>query len=218
MKPKVYLIFLLLCSLYSCKHRQLSENNFDDKIAIIENEPQLYLSKLDTTKQNPINNNKEATDFLLSALTLNYINNDYYPQKELLLKSIQIFKREKQVQQLLEAQYLLAGIYRNEKNLTNEVYTIEEAINTASRIDDKEWLFYLYSYMGDMYIKKYNTLKFTKYQTLANQCIKDIDYRDMSISTKVLAAKNLQYTEQYQSSYDKLKEIESGISKNNTYL
>lgn len=140
MKPKVYLIFLLLCSLYSCKHRQLSENNFDDKIAIIENDPQLYLSKLDTTKQNPINNNKEATDFLLSALTLNYINNDYYPQKELLLKSIQIFKREKQVQQLLEAQYLLAGIYRNEKNLTNEVYTIEEAINTASRIDDKEWL------------------------------------------------------------------------------
>ncbi|WP_289073927.1 LuxR C-terminal-related transcriptional regulator [uncultured Bacteroides sp.] len=217
MKPKVYLILLLLCSLYSCKHRQLSENNFDDKIAIIENDPQLYLSKLDTTKQNPINNNKEATDFLLSALTLNYINNDYYPQKELLLKSIQIFKREKQVQQLLEAQYLLAGIYRNEKNLTNEVYTIEEAINTASRIDDKEWLFYLYSYMGDMYIKKYNTLKFTKYQTLANQCIKDIDYRDMSISTKVLAAKNLQYTEQYQSSYDKLKEIESGISKNNTY-
>ena len=39
----------------------------------------------------------------------------------------------------------------------------------------------------------------------------------MSISTKVLAAKNLLYTEQYQSSYDKLKEIESSISKNNTY-
>lgn len=120
-------------------------------------------------------------------------------------------------QQQLEAQYLLAGIYRNEKDLTNEIYTIEEAINTASRIDDKEWLFYLYSYLGDIYIKKYNTLKFIKYQTLANQCIKDIDYRNMSISTKVLAAKNLLYTEQYQSSYDKLKEIESSISKNNTY-
>lgn len=217
MKPKVYFIFLLLCSLYSCKHRQLSENNFDDKIIIIENNPQLYFSKLDTTKQNPINNNKEATDFLLSALTLNYINNDYYPQKELLLKSIQIFKKEKLNQQQLEAQYLLAGIYRNEKDLTNEVYTIEEAINTASRIDDKEWLFYLYSYLGDMYIKKYNMLKFIKYQTLANQCLKDIDSLNMSISTKVMTAKNLLYTEQYQHSYDKLKDIESGISKNNTY-
>lgn len=217
MRPKVYLIFLLLCLLYSCKHRQLSEKNFDDKIIIIENNPQLYLSKLDTTKHSPINNSREATDFLLSALTLNYINNDCYPPKELLLKSIQIFKKEKLAQQQLEAQYLLAGIYRNEKGLTNEVYTIEEAISTASRIDDKEWLFYLYSYLGDMYIKKYNTLKFIKYQTLANQCIKDIDYRDMSISTKVLAAKNLLYTEQYQSSYDELKVIESGINKNNTY-
>lgn len=195
----------------------MSENNFDDKIILIENNPQLYLSKLDTTKQNHINNSREATDFLLSALTLNYINNDCYPQKELLLKSIQIFKKGKMSQQQLEAQYLLAGIYRNEKDLTNEIYTIEEAINTASRIDDKEWLFYLYSYLGDIYIKKYNTLKFIKYQTLANQCIKDIDYRNMSISTKVLAAKNLLYTEQYQSSYDKLKEIESSISKNNTY-
>jgi hypothetical protein len=150
----------------------MSENNFDDKIILIENNPQLYLSKLDTTKQNHINNSREATDFLLSALTLNYINNDCYPQKELLLKSIQIFKKGKMSQQQLEAQYLLAGIYRNEKDLTNEIYTIEEAINTASRIDDKEWLFYLYSYLGDIYIKKYNTLKFIKYQTLANQCIK----------------------------------------------
>ena len=217
MKPKIYFIFLLLCSLYSCKHKQMTENSFDDKIILIENNPKLYLSKLDTTKQNHINNSREATDFLLSALTLNYINNDCYPPKELLLKSIQIFKKEKLAQQQLEAQYLLAGIYRNEKDLTNEVHTIEDAINTASQIDDKEWLFYLYSYLGDMYIKKYNTLKFIKYQTLANQCTKDIDYRDMSISTKILAAKNLLYTEQYQSSYDKLKDIESEINKNNTY-
>lgn len=94
MKPKICLIFLLLCSLYSCKHKQMSENNFDDKIILIENNPQLYLSKLDTTKQNHINNSREATDFLLSALTLNYINNDCYPQKELLLKRLNSNHRE----------------------------------------------------------------------------------------------------------------------------
>lgn len=217
MKPQIFLIFLLLCSLYSCQHKQISENAFDDKILLIENNPRPYFSKLGTTKQNHISNSKEATDFLLSALTLNYINNDCYPQKELLLKSIQFFKKEKLAQQQLEAQYLLAGIYRNEKDLTNEIYTIKEAINLATHIGDQEWLFHLYSYLGDMYIQKYNTLKFIKYQTLANQCIKDMDFRSMSISTQVQVAKNLLYIEQYQDSYDKLKEIESSINKDNTY-
>ena len=217
MYSKIYLILLLLCLLCSCQYKQLSESSFDDKIFLIENNPQLYLSKLDTIKQNNISNSKEATDFLLSALTINYINNDSYPQKGLLLKCIQVFKKEKMTQQQLEAQYLLAGIYRSEKDLTNEVYTIEEAINAAARIDDKEWLFYLYSYLGDMYMSKYNTLKFIKYQTLANQCIKDIDFQDMSISTKVQVAKNLLYTQQYEDSYNKLKYIEATISKNNTY-
>lgn len=217
MKFKILLITTLITILYSCQYKQTSENNFNDKVILIENNPQLYLSKLDTTKQNPINNSREATDFLLSALTLNYINNDCYPQKERLLKSIQIFKKEKLAQQQLEAQYLLAGIYRNEKDLKNEAYTIEEAINTASQIDNKKWLFYLYSYLGEMYINKYNTLKFIKFQTMANQYIKDLNYHNMNIFTKVLAAKNLLYTEQYQNSYEKLKEIESKINKNNTY-
>lgn len=217
MELKTLAIFLFFFSLYSCQHKQMLENNFEDRINLIETNPHLYLLKLDTTKHYYINNSNEATDFLLSALTLNYINNDCYPQKKALLKSIQIFKKEKLVQQQLEAQYLLAEIYKNEKDLTNEIYTIEEAIHTASQFNDKKWLFYLYSYLAEMYINKYNTLKFIKYQTLANQCIKEMDDRNMSIYTKVLAAKNLLYTEQYQSSYDQLKEIESDISKRNTY-
>ena len=217
MKQRTLLIILILCSFYSCHHKQISENTFEDKILLIKNNPKLYLSQFDTTKQNYINNSKEATSFLLYSLTLNYIDNDYYPQKEQLLKSIHFFKKENLIQQQLEAQYILAKIYRNEKNLTNEVYTIEEAINTASRINDREWLFYLYSYLGNMYINKYNMLKFIRFQTLANLCIKDVDYKNMSISTKILAAKNMLYTEQYQCSYNKLKEIETYITKNNTF-
>lgn len=44
-----------------------------------------------------------------------------------------------------------------------------------------------------MYIHKYNMLKFIKYQTLANQCIKDIAFRDMDISTQVQMAKSFLY-------------------------
>lgn len=63
----------------------------------------------------------------------------------------------------------------------------------------------------------YNTLKFIKYQTLANQCKKEMDFRSMSISTQVQVAKKLLYIEQYQDSYDKLKKIESRINKDNIY-
>lgn len=217
MRYNIFLIFFHLCFLYSCQHKQLPVNTFDDQILLIENNPQFFLSKLDTTRKNRISNGKEATDYLLLALTHNYINSDCYPQKELLLKSIQIFKKEKLYQQQLEAQYLLAGIYRNESNLTKEVYTIEDAINTAGLIDDQEWLFFLYSYLGDMYVSKYNTLKFIKYQTLANQCIKDIDFSELSIPTKIQVAKNLLNIGQYKNSYDILMEIASGINKSNVY-
>ena len=121
------------------------------------------------------------------------------------------------MQQQLEAQYLLAGVYRREKELTNEVHVIEEAIYLANQEDDKEWLFYLYNYLGDMYINQFNMFQFVKYLTLANQCIKDVPLADMSISTKIQLAKNLLYTGNYNESYEILEELEYNVGKNNTY-
>ena len=127
MKPRIYVFVLAIGLLFSCNQKHWSVNNFDDKILFIENDPQLYLSRVDTTQLHQIRNGKEATDFILSALTLNYMNNDCYPTKEQLQKSIRIFKAEGLVQQQLEAQYLLAGVYRKEKDLPHEVHVIEEA-------------------------------------------------------------------------------------------
>lgn len=217
MKFKICLFLLSISFLFSCNQEHLSTYNFDEKILFIENDPHLYLSKIDTTGFPQIRNGKEATDFILSALTLNYVNNDCYPSKEQLQKSIRIFKTEKLVQQQLEAQYLLAGVYRKEKDLTNEVHVIEEAIYLANQEDDKEWLFYLYSYLGNMYINQFNMFQFVKYLTLANQCIKDVPLADMSISTKIQLAKNLLYTGNYNESYEILEELEYNVGKNNTY-
>lgn len=153
----------------------------------------------------------------MSALTLNYMNNDCYPSKEQLQKSIRIFKAEGLVQQQLEAQYLLAGVYRKEKDLPHEVHVIEETIDLANQESDNEWLFYLYSYLGDMYINQFNMFQFVKYLTLANQCIKDVPLADMSLSTKIQLAKNLLYTEHYNESYEILEELENNVGKNNTY-
>ena len=217
MKLKICLFLLSISFLFSCTQEHSSTYNFDEKILFIENDPHLYLSRIDTTGFTQIKGGKEATDFILSALTFNYMNNDCYPTKEQLQKSIRIFKAEKLVQQQLEAQYLLAGVYRKEKDLTNEVHVIEEAIDLANQEDDNEWLFYLYSYLGDMYINQFNMFQFVKYITLANQCIKDVPLADMSLSTKIQLAKNLLYTENYNESYEILEELEYNVGKNNTY-
>lgn len=217
MKLKIYLLLLPISILLSCNRGHLSTYNFDEKILFIENDPHLYLSRIDTTGFPQIKNGKEATDFILSALTLNYMNNDCYPSKEQLQTSIRIFEAEKLAQQQLEAQYLLAGVYRKEKDLSHEVDVIEEAIELANQEGDKEWLFYLYSYLGDMYINQFNMFQILKFLTLANQCIKDIAPADMSISTKIQLAKNLLYTEHYHDSYEILKDLENDVSRNNTY-
>lgn len=217
MKLDICLFLLTISFLFSCRPEHSSKYNFDDKVLFIENDPHSYLSGIDTTGFPQIKNGKEATDFILSALALNYMNNDYYPSKEQLQTSIRIFKAEKLAQQQLEAQYLLAGVYRKEKALSHEVDVIEEAIELANQEGDKEWLFYLYSYLGDMYINQFNMFQFVKYLTLANQCIKDIALADMSLSTKIQLAKNLLYTEHYQDSYEILKDLENDVSMNNTY-
>ncbi len=217
MKANICLLILMVSLLYSCKNEHSLINTFEDKVFLVENDPQLYLSKIDTTESRQLRNCKEATDFILSALAYNYVNNDSYPKKEQLQKCIQIFKKEKQVQQQLEAQYLLAGVFRAEKDLINEVQIIEESIDLAKNEDDNEWLFYLYSYLGDMYINQFNMLMYIKYHTLANHCIKDVAFKDMSLSTKIQFAKNLLYTEHYHDSYEILKELEYNVGRNNTY-
>lgn len=56
-------------------------------------------------------------------------------------------------------------------------------------------------------------LKFIKYQTLANQCIKDIAFRDMDISTQVQMAKSFLYIGNHKKAYELLNLIEISIDK-----
>lgn len=139
MRQKVGFIFLhtlLMCTLYSCKSDNTANTAFDDKIILIENNPQQYLARIDTIRPNSVNDEKEATDFLLYSLAHNYINRNYYPSKELLLTSIQTFQRRNLPQQQLEALFLLAKIYRKEQDLSSEVHTIENAVRIAKSEED----------------------------------------------------------------------------------
>lgn len=210
-------LFLTILVCISCKQKNTEDSVFNEQITLLENNPKLYQSRLDTTNRSEITNKEEATNFLLVSLTQNYINQSRYPQKTILLKSISLFARNNKAQQQLEALFLLAGIYKREKDLKNEVKTIEDAITIAKQENDKIWLFHLYSYLGDMYILKYNQFKFIKYQTLANQCIKHVESKDMSISTQIQVAKSLLHIGQYEKAYSLLQALDTSINKNNTY-
>ncbi|WP_270671701.1 helix-turn-helix transcriptional regulator [Phocaeicola vulgatus] len=216
-KQSIYfLVIIILLVQTSCQQNNEEEDFFNNQITLLENNPRLYLSKIDSTQVTNLNNSKEATHFLLVSLANYYVNN-YYPPKEVLQKSIHIFTKKKLIQQQLESLLFLAKTYKKEKNLKMEVQAIEKAIDIASQIEDKEWLCCLYGYLGDMYIRKYNMLKFIKYQTLANQCIEDIAFRDMDISTQVQTAKSFLYIGNHKKSYELLNLIESSIDKNNIY-
>lgn len=209
-------ISLLL--LGSCNSEYSASRNFDDIIFQIENDPQSYLLRLDTINMNCVKNKRDAVHFILAAITLSYTDNNYYPPKSVLERCIQIFKKEKMIQPYLETLYLLAETYKKENDITKEVHTIETAINIARQEYDQKWLFYLYSYLSEMYIRQFNTLNFIKYQTLANQCIKDVNFQDMSISTQIQVAKSFLYLDQYKVSYEKLNEIEKHLGKKNIFL
>lgn len=198
---------------YSCNKNNKETELFEDKITLLENNPELILSQLDTCNVEKITNEEEATDFLLQSLARNYINKTYYPPKEKVLKSISIFKNRNKVQQQLEGLYLLAKIYKKEKDLNSEIATIEKAILLAKQEEDSEWIFYLYSYLGDMHIREHNILKFIKYQTLANQSIKDIDIQKMSVYARIQIAKSRLYIGQYSEASDLLNPMEEIIGK-----
>ena len=126
-KQSIYfLVIIILLVQTSCQQNNEEEDFFNNQITLLENNPRLYLSKIDSTQVTNLNNSKEATHFLLVSLANHYINN-YYPHKGLLQKSIHIFTKKKLIQQQLESLLFLAKTYKKEKNLKMEVQAIEKS-------------------------------------------------------------------------------------------
>lgn len=107
-KQSIYfLVIIILLVQTSCQQNNEEEDFFNNQITLLENNPRLYLSKIDSTQVTNLNNSKEATHFLLVSLANYYVNN-YYPPKEVLQKSIHIFTKKKLIQQQLESLLFLA--------------------------------------------------------------------------------------------------------------
>ncbi len=189
-------LLVVLLGLYACRTGYKEDPSFDDKITILENQPQVLLFQLDTCNTTRITDESEATLYLLQTLVRSYTVKGFLPDKEKLEKCIDIFKSKRKIQQQLEALYLLAGIYAREKDTRREVEIIEQAMSLAQQIEDSVWMFHLYSYLSDMYFRQFDMLKFIKYQALAKQSIKEVRIDELDIHTLTLLGKSYLYTDQ----------------------
>ena len=68
-KQSIYfLVIIILLVQTSCQQNNEEEDFFNNQITLLENNPRLYLSKIDSTQVTNLNNSKEATHFLLVSL------------------------------------------------------------------------------------------------------------------------------------------------------
>ena len=73
-KQSIYfLVIIILLVQTSCQQNNEEEDFFNNQITLLENNPRLYLSKIDSTQVTNLNNSKEATHFLLVSLANHYI-------------------------------------------------------------------------------------------------------------------------------------------------
>lgn len=182
-------LILLLFALYACGKTYQDDTAFNDKITLLENHPEAILAQPDSTDFSRITTEKEATAFLLRSLARHYTSRDFYPEKEKLQECIRIFRSRNKVQQELEALFLLAETCKKENNTAEEIAAIEQGMKLAELADDPVWKFHLYNYLSDMYLRKYDMLKFIKNQALANQSIKEMNTDELDPFTLTLLGK-----------------------------
>lgn len=180
-------LILLLFALYACGKTYQDDTAFNDKITLLENHPEAILAQPDSTDFSRITTEKEATAFLLRSLARHYTSRDFYPEKEKLQECIRIFRSRNKVQQELEALFLLAETCKKENNTAEEIAAIEQGMKLAELADDPVWKFHLYNYLSDMYLRKYDMLKFIKNQALANQSIKEKNTDELDPAGKKLS-------------------------------
>ena len=157
MKQTLFPLSLLVALLFvgiGCDRRPFKDDPaFDDKVLILENNPELLLVRMtkDFLADRPITDEASATDFLVRTLAQVYTVYGTVPERERLEQCLAIFRSARKAQQQLETLYLLADIHRRNNDLRGELDIIQRSIDLAEAVNDPVWLFYLYSYLGDMY-------------------------------------------------------------------
>lgn len=202
MKQTLFPLSLLVALLFvgiGCDRRPFKDDPaFDDKVLILENNPELLLVRMtkDSLADHPITDEASATDFLVRTLAQVYTVYGTVPDRERLEQCLAIFRSARKAQQQLETLYLLADIHRRDNDLRGELDIIQRSIDLAEAVNDSVWLFYLYSYLGDMYRREGDLVRFARYQETAKRCIASVPEVELDPHTRMLLARSELYTGQ----------------------
>lgn len=212
MKRLIYILCVII--LISCTKK---DNSFNDKITILENNPEQLLSQLKSFKTSEIRSEEEATVFLLKSIAEYKIEKNKNLDKQKLSTCISIFQNNGNQDKLLYSYILLADIYKVENNVKKEVEEIKNAINIATTQNDNYWLFYLYNRLSDMYLRQYDFIEFAKNQSIASRYIKKLDNPYNNMDVKILIARNFIYTNRIDKAIRLLESIEKEIKETNPH-
>lgn len=199
-----------------CNQRS-DEELFISQIDLLEDNPELALTQMDTTHLEQIQTFQQATHYLTKSLAEHYIRNENWPNEERMQQCLRLFRKHQAYEPLLESLCLLSNMYENKKQKDKQIAYIEEAIALARKQNDYAWLFFLYDNLSNMYLKQYNTIKYYQYQALANQCIKDKDIRAFNVSSQIFIGRNYLYTNKNKEAIAVLKSIEDTLASNHIY-
>lgn len=206
-----FIPFVISCS------ESASETLFASQIDHLEDDPAVALEQMDTTGLQKIQTTAEAIRYLMKSLAEHYIQDNHWPDEYRMQQCIRLLRDNKSYEPLLEALYLLSNKYESEGRNEDQIASIEEAIALAQKKNDSVWLFFLYDNLSYMYLRQYNTLKYYKYQRLANKYIKSEEIHIFNLTTKILIGKNYLYLNKNKEAIAILESVNNIMKRNHIY-
>lgn len=208
----------MIMILLSCKEDPVEVLTFEDTVEYVETDPRLFLSKLDTLSSgHKLSNENDATLFLLNSMCKNYIDEKVFPPLDNIEKCVSYISVSKDVRKQLESLLFLARAYHNNNDAEKEISTVNKALDIAKKHKDNKWIFYLYTYLSEIYLKNVDLIRFAESQSMAKTYYKEEELKQTDIYTKLAIGKTYIYNHKYDKAIDVFRNISHTIGDRHAY-
>lgn len=209
---------LTMLSLLSCSDKSTNSMSFEDTISLMENNPKQFLTKLGTSSSpSHLTDENDATAFLLKSMCKHYIDESVFPPIDTMEHCVSIISHSDDIIKQLESLLFLAQAYHHKNEMEHEIYVINKALTLAKNNDNSRWIFYLYNYLGDIYLNNVDLLKYAEYSNLAKEFYTNADVKGFDVYTKLLMGKAYIYNSKFNEAIDIFKDISQKIGEDHAY-
>lgn len=202
----------------SCEKDPKGVFTFEDTVEYMESDPRQFLQKLDSSSADEhLDDEDDATVFLLKAMCSNYINETVFPSVSEMEDCVSLLSSTDDVYKYLEGLLFLARTYHNSKDSALEVSTVDKALDFARKHNNKKWIFYLYTYLSELYLKNVDLIRFAEYQSMAKPYYKNLVLKETDIYTKQAIGKSYIYNRRYDDAAAIFSEVSQAIGEKHAY-